>query len=64
MVVGDIDKGSKSSEDLETVFDGIQNAETTSSDNVRDDDEVKNQDGTLTLRFIEKSNGDMAGEKP
>ena len=64
MVVDDIDKGSESSEDLETVFNGIQNAETTSSDNFRDDDEVKDQHGTLTLRFIEKSNGEMAGEKP
>ena len=38
--------------------------ETAGSDNVRDDDTVKNQDGTFALRFIEKSNGDMTGEKP
>ena len=61
-MVDDIEKGSKSSDDLENVFDGIQNVETTDSNNVGDDDEVKDQDGTLTLRFIEKSNGDLAGE--
>ena len=37
--------------------------ESTSSDDVGNDDAVKNQDNTLTLRFIEKSIGDMAGEK-
>ena len=37
--------------------------ETTGSDNVGDDAAVKKQDGTLTLRFIEKIYGDLAGEK-
>ena len=37
--------------------------ETTASDYVGDDDAVKKQDGTLTLRFIEKINGDLAGRK-
>ena len=63
VVIDDIDKGSKSSDDLENEYDGIQNVETTGSDNVGDDDAVKKQDGTLTLRFIEKSNGDIVGEK-
>ena len=44
-----IDKGGKSSADLENVYDGIQNLETTDSDNVRDD---MSQDDTLTLRLI------------
>ena len=63
MVVDDIDKGDKSSDDLENEYDGIQNVETTGSDSVRDDDAVKKQDGTSTLRFIETSNGDMVGKK-
>ena len=58
--VDDIDKESNSSEDLESVYDGIQSLETAGSDNVGNDSSV-NQDGTLTLRFIEKSNGDLAG---
>ena len=38
--------------------------ETTSSDSrVGDDDDTANRDDTLTLRLIEKSNGDIAGEK-
>ena len=62
-MVHDIDNGSKSSEDnLENVLDGIQNVKTTGgSDNVADD--RVSQDDTLVLRFIEKSNGDLAGEK-
>ena len=40
-MVDDIDEGSKSSDDLENVYDGIQNVETTGSDNVGDDDAVK-----------------------
>ena len=62
-MVDGIDKRSKSSDGLENENDGIQNVETTGSDNVGDDDAVKQQNGTLILRFIEKSNGDMAGEK-
>ena len=54
MVVDGIDNGSKSSDDLENKYDGIQNVKTTSSDNVGDDEAVKKQDNTLTLRFIEK----------
>ena len=50
----DIDKGSKSSDDLEYEYDGIQNVETTGSNNVGNDDDTVNQDDTLTLRFIEK----------
>ena len=41
----------------------MQNVETTGVDNVRHDDAVKNQDGTLKLRFIEKCYEDMAEEK-
>ena len=41
MGVDDIDKGSKSSNDLENEYDGIQNVETTGSDNVGDDKAVK-----------------------
>ena len=54
MVVDGIDEGSKSSDDLENEYDEIQNLETTGSDNVGDDDALKNQDDTLTLRFTEK----------
>ena len=39
--VDDIDEGSESSDDLENEYDGIQNVETTGSDNVGDDDAVK-----------------------
>ena len=63
VVVDDIDKGSKSSDDLENEYDGIQNEETTGSDSVGDDNGIKKQDGTLILRFIEKKYGDLAGEK-
>ena len=52
MVVDDIDKGSKSSDNLEIVHDGIQNVKPTDSDNVGDDG--VNKDDTLTLWFIEK----------
>ena len=55
LVVDGIDKGSKSSDDLEYEHDGIQNGNTSGSDNVEDGDEVKKQDSTLTLRFIEKN---------
>ena len=41
VVIGDVDKGSKSSDDLENEYDGIQKVETTGSDNVRDNDAVK-----------------------
>ena len=54
VVVDDIDKGSKSSDDLENEYDGILNVETTGSNNITDDDAVKKQDGTLTLRFMKK----------
>ena len=54
MVADDIDKGRKSSDNLENEYDGIQNMETTGSDNFGDDDAAKKQDGTLTLRLIEK----------
>ena len=63
MVDDIINKRSKSSDDLENVNDGMQNVETTGSDNIGDGDALKHRDGTLTLRLIEKSNGDMAGEK-
>ena len=54
MVADDFDKGGKSSDDLENEYDGIQNVETTASDNnVGDDDALKNQNDTLTLRLIE-----------
>ena len=61
-MVDNIDKESNSSKDLESVNDGIQSLETVGSDNVGNDNSV-NQDGTSTLRFIEKSNGDLAGVK-
>ena len=62
MVVDDIDKGRKSSDNLENVYDGIENVKTTGSINVEGD--AINQDDTLTLRFIEKGNdGYLAGEK-
>ena len=61
MVVDDVDEGSKSSDDLENEYDGTQNVKTTSLDNVGDDEAVKKQDDTLTLRFIGKSNRDITG---
>ena len=42
MVIDDTDEGSKSSDNLENVYDGIQNVETTGLDNVGDGDAVKN----------------------
>ena len=64
-MVVDIDEGCKSSDDLENEneYDGIQNVKTTGSYNVGDDNAVKKQDDTLTLRFIEKSNREITGEK-
>ena len=63
MVVNDIDEGSKSLDYLENEYDGMQNVKTTSSDIVGGYEAVKKQDNTLTLRFIEKSNRDITGEK-
>ena len=63
MVVDDINKGSKSSNDLENVYDGTQNVGITDSNYAGDDDDAVSQDDTLTLRFIEKSSGYLAGEK-
>ena len=62
-MVVDIDEGSKSSDGLENAYDGIQTVKTTSSYNVGDDEAVEKQDDTLTLRFIEKSNRDITGER-
>ena len=70
MAVG-IDEGrSKSSDDLGNEYQGIQNVKTTGSYNVGDDEAVERQDNTLakqdntlTLRFIEKRNRDIRGEK-
>ena len=39
-MVNDIDKGSKSSDGLENVYDGIQSLETTGQDNVGSDNSV------------------------
>ena len=61
MVVDNIDKGSNNSDNLENVYDGIQNVKTTGPNNVGNDQ--VNQDDTFALRFIEKDNGDLAGEK-
>ena len=44
MVIDDIDGGSKSSDDLENEYDGIQNVKTTGSDNIEDNDAIKKQD--------------------
>ena len=44
-------------------YQGIQNVKTTGSYNVGDDEVVERQDNTLTLRFIEKRNRDITGEK-
>ena len=49
--VDDIDKRSNSSDDRENVYNGIQNVETTGSDNVGDHE--VNRDDTLTSRFVE-----------
>ena len=54
MVVDDIDEGSKSSDDLENEFEGIQNVKTTGWNNVGDDEAVKNQDDTLTVWLVKK----------
>ena len=56
---------SKSSDNnVENEYDVIQNVKITGWDNVGNDDAVKNQHDTLTLRFIEKGNdGDLAREK-
>ena len=62
-VVGDTDQGSKSLDYLENESDGIQNVETTGSDNVGNGDAVRKQDDTLTSRFIEKNNGCVARKK-
>ena len=60
----DIDERSKSSDDLENEYEGIQIATTTGSYNVGDDEAVKKQDDTLTLRLIETTNNrNIAGEK-
>ena len=63
MVFDGLDKGSKSSDDLENEYDGTQNVETMGSDNVGDDDAAKEQDDTLTLRFMEKVLGILQEKK-
>ena len=50
--VVDIDEGSKSSDDLENEYDGIQNFKTTNSDIVGGYETVKKQNDTLTLQFV------------
>ena len=50
-MVVDIDERSKSSDDLENEYKGIQNVKTTGSYNVGGDEAVKKQDDTLTLRL-------------
>ena len=45
-MVGAIDEGSKSSDDLENKHEGIQNVKTTGSYNVGDDQGVKKEDDT------------------
>ena len=63
-MVIDIGEGSsKRLDDLENEYEGIQNIKTTGSYNVGDDEAIKKQDATSTLRFIEKSDRDIAGEK-
>ena len=52
-------KGSKSSDDLVNVYDGIQNVETTGSDDVGDDDGAKKTGWHLALAVHRKNNGDM-----
>ena len=52
----------KSSDDLENEYQGIQNVETTRTtglDNVGENNAVKKQDDTLTLRFTEKISRDI-----
>ena len=58
----DIDEGSKNSDHLENGDDGTKR-KTASSGIVGGYEAVKKQDDTLTLRFIEKSDRDIAGEK-
>ena len=64
MFVG-TDEGSKSLDHLENE-DEIQNVETTRTtglDNVGENNALEKQDNTLNLRFIEKRNRGMKGEK-
>ena len=49
--------------EMNTWYQGIQNVKTTGSYNVGDDEAVEKEDNTLTLRFIEKRNRDITGEK-
>ena len=51
-MVVDIDEGSKSSDDLENEYAGIQNFKTTNSHIVGGYEAVKKQDDTLTLQFV------------
>ena len=62
-MVVDIDEGSKSSDDLENGYDGIQNFKTTNSDIVGGYEAVKKQGDTLILQFVLKSYRDIAEEK-
>ena len=63
MAVDDIDKGSKSSDDLENVYDGIQNVETTGSNNIGDDDALKKTRWYDDLAVHKKKYVDIAAEK-
>ena len=59
IIVVDIDERSKSSDDLENEYEGIKNVKTTGTYNLGDDEAVKKQDDTLTLRFIKKTIGTL-----
>ena len=55
-------KGVRSSDDLQSVYNGIKTLKITGSDNVGNDNSI-NQDGTLTKCLIEKVNGYVLREK-
>ena len=63
MVVDDIDEVSKSSDDLENVYDGIQNLESTTLDNVEGNHGPVHQYTRMTVRSSRKRQDNLAEAK-
>ena len=61
-MVDDMDEGSKNSDDLENVYDGIQKLESTTLDNVEGNHSPVHQYNRMTLRFSRKIKDNLAEE--
>ena len=63
-MVDDIDEGSKSSDDLQNIYDGVQNLESTTLDNIEGNHSPVHEYNRMTLRFSRKSKENLAEARP